>query len=68
SRGVLALVLIVLPVGLLCLVNDTPWGLLALPLLLLAKVRIPVPRSRRAFYFYYMGHLLVLSLLSYALL
>ncbi|MEA5125519.1 TraX family protein [Xanthomonas floridensis] len=68
SRVVLALVLIVLPVALLCLVNETPWGLLALPLLLLAKVRIPVPRSRRAFYFYYVGHLLVLSLLSYAML
>ncbi len=66
SRPVSALLLLVLPVASLYFVNDNSWALLALPLLACAALRMPIPRSRRAFYLYYVGHLLVLVLLAYA--
>ncbi|WP_115553837.1 TraX family protein [Xanthomonas arboricola] len=66
SKGISALVLLVLPVSLICFFSDTFWALLALPLLLLARINIPIPRTRSAFYFYYVGHLVFLMGLFYA--
>ncbi|MEN5284416.1 MULTISPECIES: TraX family protein [Stenotrophomonas] len=48
--------------GGLCWVNGNGWALLAIPLILaLARVPWAVPRSRWAFYVYYVGHLAVLA-------
>ncbi len=66
SKGVSALLLLVLPMGLLCVASDTFWALLALPVLTLARLTIPMPRTRSAFYFYYIGHLIFLTGLFYA--
>lgn len=65
-KAVSALLLLVLPVCSLFFINGNFWALLAIPLLTLARLRIPVPRTGRAFYFYYVGHLTVLTGLSYA--
>ncbi|WP_367382294.1 TraX family protein [Stenotrophomonas cyclobalanopsidis] len=43
--------------GLLCWYNGNAWALLSMPVLLLAEVDWPVPRSGRFFYVYYVGHL-----------
>ncbi|PPU73693.1 TraX family protein [Xanthomonas cucurbitae] len=61
-----ALLLLVLPVASLYYVNGNAWALLALPLLGLAALPIRIPRTRRAFYIYYVGHLMVLTGWAYA--
>ncbi|MFC3567633.1 TraX family protein [Xanthomonas dyei] len=66
SKAISLLVLLVLPICVLCFFSDTFWGLLALPLLLLARVNILITRTRSAFYFYYVGHLIFLVGLFYA--
>lgn len=47
--------------ALLCLYNGNLWALLALPLMQLGEVSWRVPRTRWAFYGYYVGHLAVLA-------
>lgn len=46
--------------GLLCLYNGNGWALLALPVMALGYAAVPVPRTRWAFYGYYVGHLALL--------
>lgn len=48
--------------GLLCVYNGNGWALLALPLMQVGEWRWPVPRTRWAFYGYYVGHLALLAL------
>ncbi|WP_372393747.1 TraX family protein [Xanthomonas sp. NCPPB 3582] len=67
-KWISACVLIGLPVLTLCFVKDNFWALMALPLLGLAALPIPVRRTRTAFYAYYIGHLVVLIALSYAVI
>ncbi|WP_432591856.1 TraX family protein [Stenotrophomonas maltophilia] len=50
--------------GLVCAYNGNGWALLALPALRLAYVDWPIPRSGRAFYAYYVGHLALLVVLA----
>lgn len=50
--------------GLLCLYNGNAWAFLAIPALRLGHLSVRVPRSGRAFYWYYVGHLLAFSALS----
>ncbi|WP_254622300.1 TraX family protein, partial [Stenotrophomonas sp. GbtcB23] len=47
----------VLPLCLLCAYNGNGWALLAPPVLLLGDLSWKVPRTRWAFYGYYVGHL-----------
>lgn len=48
---------------LLCVYNGNGWALLALPVVaLLGRRDWPIPRVRRFFYLYYVGHLAVLAL------
>lgn len=53
-----------LAIGLLCLYNGNGWALLALPVIALGHLPVKVPRTRWAFYGYYVGHLVLLSLLA----
>jgi len=46
--------------GLLCLYNGSGWALLALPVMTLGYAPVCVPRTRWAFYGYYVGHLALL--------
>ncbi|MBH1651582.1 conjugal transfer protein [Stenotrophomonas maltophilia] len=50
--------------GLLCLYNGNGWALLAIPALRLGQLKVCVPRSGRAFYCYYVGHLALLAALA----
>lgn len=51
--------------GPLCWWNGNGWALLALPVVaLLANRHFPIPRTRWAFYIYYVGHLAVLAVLA----
>lgn len=43
--------------GMLCLYNGNGWALLALPAMVLGELPARIPRSGRAFYAYYVGHL-----------
>jgi len=43
--------------ALLCLYNGNVWALLALPLMLLAKLSWTIPRTKWGFYGYYVAHL-----------
>ncbi|HFF6218577.1 TPA: TraX family protein [Stenotrophomonas maltophilia] len=52
---------------LLCAYNGNAWALLAIPALRLGSVSVRLPRSGRAFYGYYIGHLVVLLLIAAAL-
>lgn len=61
----LRLVLVAAGFGLLCWYNRNGWALLAIPLLVaLAPRDVQVPRMRWAFYGYYLGHLVVLAVLT----
>lgn len=53
-----------LAIGLLCLYNGNGWALLALPVVALGHLPVKVPRTRWAFYGYYVGHLVLLSLFA----
>ncbi|WP_426788006.1 TraX family protein [Xanthomonas campestris] len=66
-RAVSVVVLLVIPLVLLCSVNRTLWPLLALPIAGLAYLSWAIPRTGRAFYVYYCGHLVALAGLSYAM-
>lgn len=47
-------------------VNGSPWGLLALPLIMLAPyISISLPRSKWLFYWFYPAHLSVIALAHY---
>lgn len=48
----------------LCLFNGNAWALLALPVALLAGINWPIPRTRWAFYVYYVGHLALFAALG----
>ncbi|MBD8634467.1 TraX family protein [Stenotrophomonas sp. CFBP 13725] len=50
--------------ALLCLYNGNAWALLALPLMQLGELSWTIPRTRWAFYAYYVGHLVVLTACS----
>ncbi|UNU12603.1 TraX family protein [Xanthomonas translucens] len=54
--------LLMAAMGLLCLYNGNGWALLAAPLCLLAIFDPPIPRTRWAFYGYYVGHLAALGI------
>lgn len=47
--------------GLLCVYNGNGWALLAIPLMRLGEWQLSVPRTRWAFYGYYVGHLALLA-------
>lgn len=53
--------------GLLCLYNGNAWALLAIPALRLGYVSVRLPRSGKAFYGYYIGHLVALLLIATAM-
>ncbi|WP_442684422.1 TraX family protein [Stenotrophomonas sp. JC08] len=59
--GIVRLPLLVLAFAGLCLFNGNTWALLALPVLILGGVPLYVPRTRWAFYGYYVGHLALLA-------
>jgi hypothetical protein len=61
-----AWLLLGVPMALLCAYNGNGWALLALPALLLGMFQWRVPRTRWAFYGYYVGHLAVLGLVASA--
>lgn len=48
----------------LCMFNGNAWALLAIPLLQIARWHWPVPRTRWAFYVYYVGHLALFAALG----
>lgn len=48
----------------LCFFNGNVWALLALPVMALGQVDLHVPRTRWAFYGYYVAHIGLLSLIS----
>lgn len=50
--------------GLLCLYNGNGWSLLALPVMVLGYASVSVPRTRWAFYGYYVGHLAIFAAVS----
>jgi hypothetical protein len=54
-----------LTMGLLCAYNGNGWALLALPLMQAGELQWSVPRTRWAFYGYYIGHLSVIGLIAY---
>lgn len=65
ARRRVRIALLVLAFGPLCWLNGNGWALLALPIVaLLAKRSVPVPRTRWAFYIYYVGHLALLAVVS----
>lgn len=53
-----------LAIGLLCFYNGNGWALLALPVMCLGYAPVSVPRTRWAFYGYYVGHLALFSALA----
>jgi hypothetical protein len=53
-----------LAIGLLCFYNGNDWALLALPVMCLGHAPVGVPRSRWAFYGYYVGHLALFAALA----
>lgn len=53
-----------LAICLLCLYNGNGWALLALPVMLVGYAPVSVPRTRWAFYGYYVGHLALLAALG----
>jgi hypothetical protein len=57
-------VLVVASIGLLCLYNGNGWAFLGLPVLALGQLEVRLPRTRWAFYGYYVGHLGLLSMLA----
>lgn len=59
-------VLVVLAMAVLCVWNGNSWALLAFPVLGLAMADVLVPRTRSAFYAYYIVHLIFLSLISWS--
>lgn len=61
-------VLVVLAMAVLCAWNGNSWALLALPVLGLALANVTVPRTRWAFYGYYLGHLVLLAFIATILL
>lgn len=61
SAGVFAQLL---AIGLLCLYNGNGWALLVLPVMCLGHAPVSVPRSRWAFYGYYVGHLALFAALA----
>jgi len=68
TRHAVRIALLVLAFGPLCWLNDNAWALLALPIVaLLAKRNVPVPRTRWAFYLYYVGHLALLAAVNAAI-
>jgi len=48
----------------LCFYNGNAWALLALPVMALGEVTFNLPRTRWAFYGYYVGHIALLALIS----
>ncbi|WP_312368772.1 TraX family protein [Stenotrophomonas sp.] len=48
----------------LCLFNGNAWALLALPVMALGQVDLDVPRTRWAFYCYYVLHIGLLAVFS----
>ncbi|WP_045727505.1 TraX family protein [Xanthomonas sp. GPE 39] len=52
---------VAVPAAALCVYNGSAWSLLAIPMLSLAYVPISLPRTRAAFYIYYVAHLVFLS-------
>ena len=48
----------------LCVWNGNGWALLAVPVMMLANVSLNLPRTRWAFYGYYVGHLALLAAIS----
>ncbi len=52
----------------LCAWNGNGWALLALPVLFMARTEIVIPRTRWAFYGYYVGHLALLASIAAFLL
>ncbi|SOO04196.1 TraX family protein [Xanthomonas citri] len=54
---------IMLSIALLCLYNGNAWALLAIPLVEVGYRNWKLPRTRWAFYVYYVGHLAVLAVL-----
>ncbi|MDV2451477.1 TraX family protein [Xanthomonas hortorum] len=63
--GVAAMLLLVLPALSLYVVNHNFWALLALPLIAVGRMPLPVPRTHRMFYFYYVTHLAFWAGISY---
>lgn len=55
--------LLVLAMTALCVYNGNCWALLALPVMRLGRASVSVPRTRWAFYGYYVGHLALLATL-----
>lgn len=53
-----------LAISLLCLNSDNVWALLALPVMGLGYAPVSVPRTRWAFYGYYVGHLALVAALA----
>lgn len=47
--------------GLLCAYNGNAWALLAIPALRLGYLNVPVPRTGKTFYGYYLAHLAALA-------
>ncbi|KRG61441.1 conjugal transfer protein [Stenotrophomonas humi] len=48
----------------LCFYNGNAWALLALPVMALGQVELQVPRTRWAFYGYYVAHIGLLAIIS----
>jgi len=48
----------------LCLYNGNAWALLALPVMAIGQMNLHVPRTRWAFYGYYVAHIGLLALIS----
>jgi len=57
---------VAVPWCMLCAYNGNAWSLLALPVLLLGDLKCSVPRTRWAFYGYYVGHLALLCAVARA--
>lgn len=57
-------VLALLTFLLLCMFNGNAWALLAIPVLQIARWHWPVPRTRWAFYVYYVAHLALFAALG----
>ena len=47
----------------LCFYNGNAWALLALPVMALGQVDLQVPRTRWAFYSYYVAHIGLLAII-----
>lgn len=62
SRWLMLLMLVAL-----CLYNGNAWALLALPLFVLGRLPWALPRTRWAFYGYYVGHLALIAVSAHIL-